>query len=230
MKKIALSFSLILIVSSLLAQSLDVQSFRLGLKASPSLAWMKPDTEDYEREGVRFGFSYGLLAEFLLAEQYGFATGIHVSYFGGKLSFPIEEVVDNQLFREKERIYRLQKLEIPFTLKMKTREIGYNTYFAKFGFGGSVNLKATADDRFYAADGSSISRNDINIYDEIPLMRVSMILGAGTEYSLGGNTSLLGGITFNNGFTNILKGNDSLSDRKKNARANYIEVTLGILF
>ncbi|TVQ17874.1 MAG: hypothetical protein EA361_01940, partial [Bacteroidetes bacterium] len=104
------------------------------------------------------------------------------------------------------------------------------TYYAKFGFGGSVNLKATADDMFYAADGSSISRNDININDEVPLMRVSMILGAGTEYSMGGNTSLVGGITFNNGFTNILKGNDSLSNRKKNARANYLEVTLGILF
>ncbi len=231
MKKIALSFSLILIVSSLLAQSLDVQSFRLGLKASPSLAWMKPDTEDYEREGIRLGFSYGLLAEFLLAEHYSFATGVHVSYFGGKLSFPIEDVVDGQLYREKERIYRLQNLEIPVTLKMKTREIGYNTYFAKFGFGGSVNLKATADDKFSAADGSSISRNDINIKkEEVPLMRVSMILGAGTEYSLGGNTSLVGGITFNNGFTSILKGNDSLSDRKKAARSNYLEVTLGILF
>lgn len=230
MKKIALSFVLILTVSALSAQSMDIQTFRLGLKASPSLAWMRPDTEDYTREGIRLGFSYGLLAEFLLAEQYGFATGIHVSYFGGKLSFPIEEVVDNQLYREKERIYRLQNLEIPFTLKMKTREVGYNTYYAKFGFGGSINLKSTADDMFYAPDGSSISRNDINIYDEVPMLRVSMILGAGTEYSLGGNTSLVGGITFNNGFTNILKGEDDLSDRKKYARANYLEVTLGILF
>ena len=230
MKKIALSFVLILTVSALSAQSMDIQTFRLGLKASPSLAWMRPDTEDYAREGIRLGFSYGLLAEFLLAEQYGFATGIHVSYFGGKLSFPIEEVVDNQLYREKERIYRLQNLEIPFTLKMKTREVGYNTYYAQFGFGGSINLKSTADDMFYAQDGSSISRNDINIYEEVPMLRVSMILGAGTEYSLGGNTSLVGGVTFNNGFTNILKGEDSLSDRKKYARANYLEVTIGVLF
>ena len=230
MKKIALSFSLLVIASALTAQSLDIQTFRLGLKASPSLAWLKPNTEDYEREGIRLGFSYGLLAEFLMAEQYGFATGVHISYMGGKLSFPIEEIVDNQIFREKERVYKLQHLEIPFTLKMKTREIGYNTYYAKFGFGGAINIKATADDRFYAQDGSSFSRNDIDINDEIPLMRVSMILGAGTEYSLGGNTSLVGGITFNNGFTNILKGNDSLSNRKKNARANYLEVTLGILF
>jgi hypothetical protein len=230
MKKIALSFVLILTVTALSAQSMDIQTFRLGLKASPSLAWLKPNTEDYEREGLRLGFSYGLLAEFLMAEQYGFATGVHISYMGGKLSFPIEEVVDNQIFREKERLYKLQHLEIPFTLKMKTREIGYNTYYAKFGFGGAINIKSTADDRFYAQDGSSFSRNDIDIKNEIPLMRVSMILGAGTEYSLGGNTSLVGGITFNNGFTNILKGEDSLSQRKKNARANYLEITLGILF
>ena len=231
MKKIALSFLLILTVSALSAQSMDVQSFRLGLKASPSLAWMKPDTEDYEREGIRLGFSYGLLAEFLLAEHYSFATGVHVSYFGGKLKFPHYKEIDEQPYIEKERIYRLQNLEIPVTLKMKTREIGYNTYFAKFGFGGSVNLKATADDRFTNPDGSSITLNDLNIKNEIPLMRVSMILGAGTEYSLGGNTSLVGGITFNNGFTNILKGNNNLPpNRKKVARSNYLEVTLGILF
>lgn len=231
MKKIALSFSLLLIVTALWAQPAGGPGFRLGLKASPTMAWLKPETEDYNREGIRLGFSYGLLAEFMLAEQYGFATGIQISYMGGKLVFPIEEVVDAELFREKERVYRLQNLEIPLTLKMKTREIGYNTYFAQFGFGGSINLKSTADDIFYTADGSSsISRNDIDIGGDIPLLRVSMILGAGTEYSLGGNTSLVAGITFNNGFTNILKGENQVSGRKQVARSNFLELTLGILF
>ena len=227
MKKIALSFSLLLIVTTLWAQP----TFRLGLKASPSLAWLKPETEDYNREGFRLGFSYGLLTEFMLAEHYGFATGIHISYMGGKLVFPVNEDFNEETFMEKERVYRLQNLEIPLTLKMKTREIGYNTYFAKFGFGGSINLKSTADDIFYAADGSSSgSKNGFDIGDDIPLLRVSMILGAGTEYSLGGNTSLVGGITFNNGFTNILKGENEVSGRKQVARSNFLELTLGILF
>jgi len=232
MKKIALSFCLVMLAMSITAQSLNVQSFRLGLKASPSLAWFRPDTEDYNSEGVRFGFSYGLLAEFALAEHYGFATGVHISYLGGKLSFPIEEeVVDGQIYRQKERIYRLQNVEIPFTLKMKTREIGYNTYFVKFGFGGSVNLRARGDDIFYSTTtDSSTARNDLDFSGDIPLMRVSMILGAGTEYSLGGNTSLVGGLTFNNGFTNILKGRNTANDKRQVARSNYLELSLGILF
>lgn len=225
MKKIAF----ILFISLTIAGQITLQSqnFRLGLKGSPSLSWFKNETQDYNSEGVRLGFSYGLLSEFILADQYTFATGINITYFGGKLSYPI----DDENHPMVERTYRLQNLEVPLTLKMKTREIGYNTYFAKFGFGGSVNLTAKANDEYYHPDNSNTLReNDIDIKSETPLFRVSMILGVGLEHSLGGTTALIGGLTFNNGFTNILKGKNELSDRNKQARANYVEVSLGILF
>jgi hypothetical protein len=56
-------------------------------------------------------------------------------------------------------------------------------------------------------------------------------MGLGVEYSLGGNTSIAGGLTFNNGFTNILKGdNPANNNRKHNAKANFIELSVGLLF
>lgn len=225
MKKIA--FILLIAFAFVCQTEVMSQSFRLGLKGSPSLAWFKSETDNYDSEGVRLGFSYGLLSEFILAEQYTFATGINVTYFGGKLSYQDADV-DLPMV---ERTYRLQNLEVPLTLKMKTREIGYNTYFAKFGFGGSVNLTAKANDKYYNPANSNTDHKDgIDIKGETPLFRVSMILGLGLEHSLGGTTALIGGITFNNGFTNILKGKDALSDRNKQARANYVELSIGVLF
>ena len=224
MKKIALVFAVIISVG-LISGSSKAQGVRMGLTASPSIAWFKPETADYESEGVRLGFSYGVVAEFFLAEHYSFATGMNITYLGGKLSFPTEEEFGGTTYNQKERVYKLQNLEIPLTLKMKTREIGYNTYFGVFGFGNSINLKATGEDIYHDS-----TRPDMDIKSDIPFFRVSMILGMGVEYSLGGNTALVGGVTFNNGFTNILKGENPLSGRKQNARANYIELSLGVLF
>ncbi len=230
MKKIAL---ILLIAFAFTAKTeVSSQSFRLGLKGSPSLAWFKSETDNYDSEGVRLGFSYGLISEFVLAEQYTFATGINVTYFGGKLSFPVGEQNNPEVdLPMVERTYRLQNLEVPLTLKMKTREIGYNTYFAKFGFGGSVNLTARANDEYYnPANSNTEKADDIDIKGDTPLFRVSMILGLGLEHSLGGTTALIGGITFNNGFTNILKGKDFAGLRNQQARANYLELSIGVLF
>ena len=166
-----------------------------------------------------------------MAEQYGVASGIKINHMGGKLSFPVDEIADGVAYQQKERVYKLQYLEIPLTLKMKTREIGYNTYFGVFGFGAGINIRSKADDKFTNTQtNSSFTRNDIDIKSEIPFFRASMILGLGVEHSLGGNTSLLGGLTFNNGFTNTLKGTNMVNNKKQNARANYIELTIGVLF
>jgi hypothetical protein len=229
MKKIASLFILLFLAFS--ASNVLAQGFRLGLAGSPSISWIKSETENYNSQGVKFGLSYGLISEFLMAEQYSFATGINISYFGGKLNFPIADAVtEGTPFTFQQRIYRLQYLEVPFTIKMKTREIGYNTYFARFGFGGSVNLSAKANDRFYnQGTPPTLARQDVDIKAQTPLFRASIILGLGFEHSLGGSTALLTGINYNNGITNSLKGRD-YQDVRRQARASYLELTLGILF
>lgn len=230
MKKIAYLIFILCLPLVFTSPSMS-QDFRLGLTGSPSLAWLKPETDNYSSEGIRLGFSYGLLSEFILAEQYSFATGINITYMGGKLQFPVSETFENQSFDQQERTYKLQYVEVPLTLKMKTREIGYNTFFAVFGFGGAVRIKATGDDKFtHSASTATFSESGRNIESDISLFRVAMILGLGVEHSLGGTTSLIGGITFNNGFTNILDGKDYEGVKDKNARPNYLELSIGVLF
>jgi hypothetical protein len=232
MKKIAFVFCILLIASS--NTIISAQGFRLGLQGTPIVGWFKSETENYHSRGVRMGIGYGFITEFLMAEQYSFATGLNVNYIGGRLSYPIINAPrpsEQDPYTHNERTYRLQYVELPFTVKMKTREIGYNTYFARFGFGAGVNLRAKANDKYYQKNGNStLMQENIDIKSTTPLFRASMIMGLGLERSLGGNTSLLGGINFNNGITNVLKGKDYQDVRNLNARANYVEVTLGILF
>jgi hypothetical protein len=230
MKKIASLFILFLLVLS--AGKASAQGFRLGLAGSPSIAWYKSETEGYNSKGVRFGVSYGLISEFLMAPQYSFATGINVTYFGGRLNYPIASApTEATPYTFRERTYRLQNIEIPFTLKMKTREIGYNTYFARFGFGASVNTTAKANDLLYnKGNSTTLSDPDRDIKSQVPLFRASMIMGLGFEHSLGGTTALVTSLNFNNGFTNILKGRDYQDIHKQQARANYLELSVGILF
>ena len=62
------------------------------------------------------------------------------------------------------------------------------------------------------------------------MLRGSLIVGVGVEYSVGGRTALVGGLTFNNGFTNVLKGTNDAVGRKPSAINNFLELTLGVMF
>lgn len=231
MKKIAIPFIALLLLMSSMSFA-QVKNVRLGLTASPSFAWFKPETREYKSEGLRLGFTYGLVSDFALGEHYAFSTGLNIAYIGGRLSYPDRQTINDVTTDGiSERIYKLQYLQIPMTIKMHTREIGYTTYYARFGFGPAVNLRARANEKFDANNSNlTISSDDLDIKSQIPFFRVSLIMGLGAEYSLGGNAALFGGLTFNNGFTNVLKGSNKITGRKQQSVANLLEVSVGIMF
>jgi hypothetical protein len=53
---------------------------------------------------------------------------------------------------------------------------------------------------------------------------MSLILGAGVEYPLSGNLNLVGGLRFDNGFT------DFLQDDKYKGRLNFLSLQVGLMF
>ena len=226
MKKILLSVFLVVLLTPM-AFSVDPSGFRFGLKASPSVAWMRPETSNYANDGLRIGFSYGFIGDIRLGDFYAFSTGITVNMIGGKLVYPYQLSVTEQV--DLSRTYKLNYVEIPLTIKMHTQEIGYLTYYGRFGFGAGVNLRSKASDTYVSGgDQITIERDDIK--SETRLLRGSMIVGLGVEYSLGGRTALVGGVTFNNGFTNVLKGTNDAIGRKPSAINNFVELTFGIMF
>ncbi len=217
--------------------NVNAQDFRFGLNASPGIKWLKSDSKDYEKIGMGISFAYGVDGEFRLSDNFSFATGLQISYQGGKIKYPDTASVtqaNNVIVLDTGFITRnhvLQYFEIPITLKMKTNEIGYITYFAKFGFCPGYAIKAFGTDKF-EYDANSIDYGKQDVIKKINNIRIAMVISGGIEYSLGGSTSLIVGATFNNGFSDVLKGKNNYVNKTTAHKAtnNFIALNLGILF
>lgn len=249
MKKIGTLLLVILISFSVYSQD---RTFRFGLKAAPSVAWLKAETDGYEAAGSRIGFSYGILGDFNFSDNYALATGLEINYNGGKLEYAdVYKKNDSLSFiGTTNSNYQLQYVQLPITMKMKTNEIGYMTYFAQFGLGAGVNIGAKADNQFSEPGAAETIEVEKEIEDQIGLFRASLIIGLGAEYNISGNTNAFFGVSFNNGFTNIFTKNApvyQLTDKgeiavdsntgepielstKRKAISNYIALNLGVFF
>jgi len=240
----------------------ELKNFRFGLKVAPSLNWYKPDDKKkFESSGVRAKFSWGFAAEIRLNKISSIATGIQIDYDGGGLKINDKESIhyyygnDEILTQEEaktkniftqnrllERKYNTNYVTIPFGLKMKTNEIGYLTYYGQFGLNTSIKLKSRVDDgiREYGNPFSSNSSvSDVDVTDDAAFFKLALNVGIGAEYNLTGSASIVFGIYYTNGFTNVLKSeskyllrdnNGTLEALKQKATANNIALQVGVLF
>ncbi len=228
MKK-GISFAiLILLASTVLANDFG---FRFGLKVSPNFAWFRTETRFYENDGVGLGYSYGLIVDYEFAENYAITTGLNILQTGGKMSYPWKQEIEGSLVQvDKHRDHRYRHIEIPLALKLRTVEIGYITYYGKFGVGLGFLASAFADEELRLPDGTKEFEPTIDIKEETSFLRAGLLLGAGAEYNFGGLTSLLFGITFHNGFSNVLEYQNDAVPYTPSAHNLYIELSLGVLF
>lgn len=276
-----ISILLVAVLMTVQGFSQDFKKFKFGFKVDPNVSWMSSETIDVVSEGVLLRGSFGVNADIMFSERYALGTGFSIMGGGGQLSFfdyedRIGDAGESNFIVKRNRKYKLKYVEIPLTLKLRTDEIGYITYWGQFGLGLGFATKATADDniKFFSelvedADemgnswidsGSAIStlaKEDeeemgVDISGEMLPIRASLIIGAGIDYSLSGNTSLMFGIAYNNGLTNVFKskikaieinddGNPSYgtgsgeggrlyNEFKMKSITNSFVVTAGILF
>jgi hypothetical protein len=258
MKKLAL-----LLIATLffnLTQADDGKKVRVGLTGSGAFSWLKPNIDGefgLDRKGLKLGYAAGIALDFRLFDSpnYAFSTGISLMQIGGKLNYPDISIQDSTGSWSTTATYNLRYVDIPVSIKMKTNEIGYLTYFAQVGTSIGVNIKATRsrsqENNFDTNEKYEIENE--NAASEIALFRVPLVVGAGVEYNLSGNTSIAIGLQFNNGFTNVyspltknnpgvydltetkevlydVDGNPVLTDKKKNALTNYMALTVGLFF
>lgn len=227
MKKQILLLSFLLIAAGGFAQE-SGSKFHFGVKAVPSLAWLKPDTKGLSSDGSKFGFGYGLITDFGFADRYAFSTGIEVAYRGGKTKESFSDTTGGTTVLTNTSVdYTLQFIEVPITLKLKTNEIGYMTYFFQVGFAPGYAIRTKADVKSVVQTGTNTTtfeEEDVDVDEGINNFNISLIVGAGAEYNLSGNTSLMLGITFNNGFLDMIDGTDV------KANSNYLGLMVGVLF
>jgi len=217
--KKVLVFFLLLNISAVYAQS----NLRLGVNIDLVGSWFSPKTSYIDKDGARPGISGGLIVEYYFHPNYGFVTGLKLASQGGNLLYDEEVSISTGessavvLEPGSTVAYNLSYLTIPLALKLKTNEIGYFTYFAELGFNQHINIGSRA-----TSTGSGLNKD--NVAEEINLLGMSYFFGAGIEYNIGGNTSLLAGLLFNNGFVDVLSNNDH------KAVLNYLTFRVGVLF
>ncbi|MEA3494733.1 MAG: outer membrane beta-barrel protein [Bacteroidota bacterium] len=202
MKRLLVTLALISIFSFSKAQQLQ-----LGLRFNPQISWYNITNENQklyiENDAAKLGFSYGLMADVNFTENYALSSGIFHNLFYAKTS------VDTSIFSPDYKDWKLQYIQIPLLLKMKTNVINNFIYYGKFGLTPQMRINAEVDTK---------------VAENIRLFNLYLTIGGGIHYLIGGNTALLGGITFHNGFVKINK------DDEFNIKTGYFSLDLGVLF
>ncbi|RYD79958.1 MAG: PorT family protein [Sphingobacteriales bacterium] len=224
MKRISTVLILSFLSVSVWAQTFAGQGFgfRLGLTATPTIGWIKP--EQGKTEGVGLGFSYGLMGDFNFAPNYSFSTALTITTINGKSTevnvLPYNLTSSNTNPVSYDLKYKLQYIELPLTVKLKTLKNNGTRWYGQFGLSNGFNISAKQDAKrndFQAGDNQNIS-------DYTRFYRAGLIIGGGGEFDISGNTSILAGVTFNNGFTNIVSGSG------RDTKNYYLALNFGLFF
>lgn len=212
MKKILITF--FICAFFLGNKSYAQEGVRFGITANPSVIWLKPDNQNITNDGARFGFSFGLVVDYVFGNQdrYAFNTGVNMFVAGGKVEGTAED--GSKSFLTAKTNY----IEIPLTMKLRSNEIGYLTYYGQLGFVPQIAVRKRANIRVLDSAGvETLSEENIK-FENIPTLpnsiekvvpfNIGLHVEAGLEYSLSENTTLVGGLFFNTGFLDMFKDND----------------------
>lgn len=221
MKKISTIIILSFLSLGAWAQNFPVANygFRLGLTATPTIGWIKP--EQGKTDGVGLGFSYGLIGDFNFAPNYSFATALTITSINGKSTEAnVTPYHSGSVPIAYDLKYKMQYIDLPLTIKLKTVKDEGRRWYGQFGLSNSFNISAKQD----AKNGNSVVADNLKITDYTKFYRAGLIIGGGGEFDISGNASILAGLTYNNGFTNIT------SDKSRDVRSHYLALNFGVFF
>lgn len=230
------------------------RSARFGFKASPNFNWVNIMESTMTNNGTALGFSYGIMGDFNIGdnESYWLSTELIITSAPAKTASPdtlynTSALPSGAPYTNVQFDYRLQYVQIPISLKLKTNEIGNLIYWGQFGVCPSIlmqnKLTTNANETFYSKGINSHSPNSNNndpldftgidngsgtivgrYTDDVSPLRVSLVLGAGVEIPISGKTTAVLGIRFDNGFTDLFR------DGAVKGRNNYVGIQTGIFF
>lgn len=244
----------LVLVSSFLGSNLfgqstfDPEELRFGFQLSPTIGWLSTSTTQINNSGNNLGLKLGMISEYYFTgdTRYAFTSGIGFSFnAGGTLlhenggrywtKSDLEPGLDTLPASSKLK-YNIQYVEIPAGLKMRfeppsSRDLAFFLEPAiTLGFKTQARGEIT---------GPGVGEQDekIMIKKEVNAINLSWGITAGVEYALSATTSLVGGVGFQSGFTDVtddngtvFEGNNQTSLEDSKGTANQIVLKIGILF
>lgn len=221
---------------------------RFGMELSPTFSWLSTDDNQINRSGTNLGLRLRMLADFPFQENYAFSTGIGFHFnAGGQLQHELGGVYwpNSDLGPGLDTLpagvnlrYNLQYVEIPLSLKMRTREFGYFRYYLQptVTIGFNTQARGNIEGRGIGNDAEKLK-----ISQDVNFLNLAWGIGAGVEYSISESTALIGGLAFQLGFTDMNKddgryfddrdaGNPVTRDEDAKTQNNALTITLGVMF
>lgn len=211
-------FTLILFLSVLLCNGAIAQDYygssysgkrvSLGITLSPNVHWLRyGDLKDIKNE-IKIGYSYGLLADFALSENYYLSTGFLINNLKASSDY-----LSGNPNNEVPSTYHLQYIEIPFGLKLQSTQRYYRSYYGQFGFTGGMKINGERE----VGDTDKVALDS-----NADLFRLALQIGGGINWQLDHKLNMMTGLSLNNSFTGILK------DGKP--KSSYVALNFAIFF
>lgn len=209
----------------------------IGFSFAPTLDWMNPHTEGYERDGVNMGYKFGFPININLTHKksYYVSTGIFFEQLGGKMVFVDNlPITDRITFdsTETQRRYRSNYLTIPIGITLKSKSINNFYICGNVGLYNSFCLKSYNYDS-YTIDNELWTRQR-TLSEETAVIKESFFVGLGVEYSITKDFRAGFYINYANTFTNYFKGRglakNDLTGLDQKAKIGCVEFVLNINF
>lgn len=214
MKKI-LSISLFLFTVTMAL----AQEYRIGLHFSPNTTWVNV-VEGFEDKSAKVQYSWGVRMERNFEDRnYGYFGGLDLTKKGAKVDIKGK---DGNVYSMN---YSAQYLEVPLAIKMTTRPIGQFSYWVNIGL--VPNLKLSED---VSIDSDNIDYTFDDSKNYLSSFNMGLVVGGGVQYELAEGTDLIGGIQFNNGFTNNINDDELPGDYSSRISFNSFGLFIGVLF
>jgi hypothetical protein len=209
-----------------LAQTQEYQKVRIALNLSPGYTWFQTDNpRDLQTEGGTFGYNTGMKIILFFQKNYAFTVGLFYMHTGGKIAYTDSVTLmlkDAMEIPGGTRIkYSINYINVPLGLRLHTVEFGYLRYYFEPGLNVLFNVNPRAGVPAFF-DGKE------SCPDEISLFNIAFFVDMGVIYSLGGSTSLTGGITYMRGLIDMTS--DAAGKPGDKLVFNSLGLKLGIIF
>lgn len=216
------------------------QDFRFGFNAAPTLSWMATDDSKISGDGSNLGLKLSVQGEYFFRENYAIVGGLGFGFNqGGKLKYEVggrlwseselEDPLRDSLSNGVQLQYKIEYVEIPISLKLRTNEFGQIRYFAEVPiFTFSLETKARGD----IDNNNGFNPTDQNISGNVNFFGLSWGLGLGAEYNINDNTTITAGLHFQKGIFDVTDDGSNNLDGKEDSKATISSLALriGVLF
>jgi len=223
-------FALLLLFCLFITLNINAQQkISIGLHFDPLISWFGTDIGEVNNDGARPGINFGLSFNKSFTPNYSFSTGVNLVSAAGRLTHSDttrlvpHDSGDNLITvpPDESVLYKIQYVEVPIGLKLKTNEIGYITFFADVGVDPKILVAGKMDIPVLDIEGEKAM-------EELKMFNLSYHIIAGIEYGLGGNTSAVLGLGFHNNFLDVTKDNGIQPEDKVTHK--MVSIRLGINF